>query len=267
MIVDTHVYCFRAPDHPAGHATSADHLKFWQWGYAGHHNPSYSTRDRQPGNSSLLMDPAPGDPWRIADRNFRVDHDANRMLWTVDGEDFTKHYLPPQTVEWSAAACIGEMDYAGRRLGAQPRRPGARPRQRVLRRVRPRVPGPAQVDGDRGRAAHPDRSGSGVRGRPPRDRGPRPPRPQDHPRVRLPDRRVEILRRAVVAAVLGYGDAARRADLLLARRRRTAREVRAGLHRRAVDSPRAGPSAIPTRRSASRTGSRGGRSSRATGSR
>jgi predicted TIM-barrel fold metal-dependent hydrolase len=113
VIVDTHIYCFRAPDHAAGHATPADHLKFWQWGYAGHHQPSYSTRDRRPGNSSLLMDPAPGDPWRIADRNFRVDHAANRMVWTVDGEDFTKHYLPPQTVEWSAAACIGEMDYAG----------------------------------------------------------------------------------------------------------------------------------------------------------
>ena len=36
MIVDTHVYCFRAPDHRAGHATPEEHLGYWQWGYALH---------------------------------------------------------------------------------------------------------------------------------------------------------------------------------------------------------------------------------------
>lgn len=113
MIVDTHVYCFRAPDHPAGHASADEHMRYWQWGHAGHHQPAYSTRDRRVGDASALMDPRPDDPWRVADRNFRVDRDHGRMIWTVDGEDYTKHYFPPGIVEFSAGACIGEMDYAG----------------------------------------------------------------------------------------------------------------------------------------------------------
>jgi predicted TIM-barrel fold metal-dependent hydrolase len=59
------------------------------------------------------MDSSTDEPWRIAERNFRVDRVHGRMVWTVDGEEYTKHYLPPNIVEFSAGACIGEMDYAG----------------------------------------------------------------------------------------------------------------------------------------------------------
>ena len=114
MIVDSHVYTFRAPDHLAGHPTVAEHMKLWQWGYAFHHQPAYRTRDRAPGNSLLLMDPTPDDPLRLAtNRNFRVDRTTNRLVWTVDGDDYTKQYHPPNVMEFSAGACIAEMDYAG----------------------------------------------------------------------------------------------------------------------------------------------------------
>jgi predicted TIM-barrel fold metal-dependent hydrolase len=114
MIVDSHVYCFRAPDHTAGHPTVADHMKLWQWGYALHHQPAYRTRDRAPGNSLVLLDPAPDDPLRLAtDKNFRVDHTTNRLVWTMDGDEYTKQYLPPNVVEYSAGQIIAEMDYAG----------------------------------------------------------------------------------------------------------------------------------------------------------
>jgi len=114
MIVDSHVYCFTAPDTLAGHDTVAEHMGLWQWGYALHHQPAFRVRDRAPSDPLLLLDPTPDDPLRRAtNRNFRVDRVHGRLVWTVDGEDVTKHFLPPNTLEFSAGACIAEMDYAG----------------------------------------------------------------------------------------------------------------------------------------------------------
>ncbi len=116
VIVDTHVYCFRAPDQPAGHATGADHLGYWQWAYALHHQPPIRTRDhaRIPGADRRLLDPKPGEPLRrAANRDFRVDDATKRLLWTVDGDDYTKVHLPPNTIEYTPGMLIAEMDYAG----------------------------------------------------------------------------------------------------------------------------------------------------------
>ena len=47
--------------------------------------------------------------------DFRVDHAAGSLVWTVDGEDYTKHYYPPdlRSCEFTPESLIGEMDYAG----------------------------------------------------------------------------------------------------------------------------------------------------------
>ena len=68
-----------------------------------------------PGADRKLLDPTPADPFRRAtNRNFRVDRDHGRLIWTVDGEDYTKHYLPVNTLEFTAGQMlIAEMDYAG----------------------------------------------------------------------------------------------------------------------------------------------------------
>ncbi len=116
MIVDTHVYCFRAPDEPAGHASGAEHLSYWQWGYALHHQPAIRTRDLAlvDGADLTLLDPTPEEPLRRStNRNFRVDRVHSRLAWTVDGEEYTKHYLPVNTVSYTAGQIIAEMDYAG----------------------------------------------------------------------------------------------------------------------------------------------------------
>ena len=66
-IVDSHAYCFSAPDTPAGHPTVADHMALWQWGYARHHQPAFRVRDRTPADSSVLArDRRPTEPsdWR-----------------------------------------------------------------------------------------------------------------------------------------------------------------------------------------------------------
>jgi len=84
MIVDSHAYCFTAPDTLAGHPTVQEHLDLWQWGYAGHHQPAFSTRDRAPGDASLLLEDGGPDGRQLArDRAFRVDHERERLIWTV----------------------------------------------------------------------------------------------------------------------------------------------------------------------------------------
>ena len=49
------------------------------------------------------------------DVNLRIDHEAGRVVWTVDGEDYTKHYYPPnlRNCEFTPQSLISEMDYAG----------------------------------------------------------------------------------------------------------------------------------------------------------
>ena len=116
MIVDTHAYCFRAPDENAGHASAEAHLGYWQWGYAVHHQPAFRTRDRVavPGADGALLAPTPEDPFnRATERDFHADHVTRRLVWTVDGEEYTKHYLPPNTLEFTPGMLIAEMDYAG----------------------------------------------------------------------------------------------------------------------------------------------------------
>ena len=77
--------------------------------------PAYRTRDRAASDSRL---PASNRlrTSRFGSRsngNFRVDRVCHRLAWTVDGEETTKHFLPPNVLEFSAGALIAEMDYAG----------------------------------------------------------------------------------------------------------------------------------------------------------
>jgi predicted TIM-barrel fold metal-dependent hydrolase len=115
MIVDTHAYVFRAADEPAGHASGNEHLAYWQWGYAVHHQPAFRTRDRVPvpAAAAALLAPTPTDPWARADLDFHADHTTGRLVWSLDGEEYTKHYLPPNALAFTPGQLIGEMDYAG----------------------------------------------------------------------------------------------------------------------------------------------------------
>lgn len=116
MIVDAHVYCFPPADSPAGFRDGAEHLAWVQAAHARHHQPAYRLRDRAPADAraQLLDERAPG-PFHLADASFRCDYAAGRVVWTVDGEDYTKQFFPPNLrgVEFTAASLISEMDYAG----------------------------------------------------------------------------------------------------------------------------------------------------------
>ena len=115
MIVDSHVYCFPSADQPAGHSSGKEHLKWLQVAHAGHHQPAWRVRDGAAASSEPLAPPGLDQWLDLPDVDFRVDHDRGRVVWTVEGEDYTKQFYPPnlKDLEYTAHSLIAEMDYAG----------------------------------------------------------------------------------------------------------------------------------------------------------
>jgi predicted TIM-barrel fold metal-dependent hydrolase len=119
MIIDSHVYCFPPIDSPAGHPNGEEHLRWVQVSYAGHHQPAWRVRDRAPASSAVLAPQGRSDLSRLPDVDFRVDSERGRAVWTIDGEDYTKQYFPPnlRNMEFTPHSLIAEMDYAGVDVG------------------------------------------------------------------------------------------------------------------------------------------------------
>ena len=115
MILDSHVYCVEPVDRPAGHSSGEEHLRWVQAAQAGHHQPAFRLRDRAHASSEVLAPEGGRDLSRLPDVDFRLDHAKGRVVWTIDGEDYTKHFFPPnlRNVEFTPDSIIGEMDYAG----------------------------------------------------------------------------------------------------------------------------------------------------------
>ncbi|MDP6715424.1 MAG: hypothetical protein QF368_12465, partial [SAR202 cluster bacterium] len=115
MIIDSHAYTFEEADSLMGYDSVAEHLRWVQAGQAGHYQPAFRLRDRTEGPSEVLAPEGTDVLTGLPDVNFRIDHDAGRVVWTIDGEDYTKHYYPPnlQGCKFGPDSLISEMDYAG----------------------------------------------------------------------------------------------------------------------------------------------------------
>ena len=115
MIVDSHVYTFLPADDPRGYSSVEEHMARVQASNARHHQPALRLSDRAPSSSMVLNPEGAYDLDGLPDLDFRLDREAGRVVWTVDGEDHTKHYYPPnlRNLEFTPHSLIGEMDYAG----------------------------------------------------------------------------------------------------------------------------------------------------------
>lgn len=115
MIIDSHAYCFTPADHPAGHASSEEHLAWLQVAVAGHHQPALRLSDRSESEASALAPEGRDRLTELPNLGFRPDHARGRLVWTIDGEDYTKYWMPPnlRNLEFTPHSLIGEMDYAG----------------------------------------------------------------------------------------------------------------------------------------------------------
>ena len=114
MIIDSHAYCFEPGDAPAGFETSNAHLSWIQEAQGLHQQPAWRVRDRAPATSDGLIPPDYEFLWKLPNVNFRVDKLKGRVLWTIDGEDYTKQFYPPNltNLEYTPHSLIAEMDYA-----------------------------------------------------------------------------------------------------------------------------------------------------------
>lgn len=115
MIIDSHAYCFPPGDHPAGFGSSRERLAWTQAAQTNHHQPAWRIRDRAPASSAELGAETPTDWSGLPDVDFRIDHERGRVVWTIDGEDYTKQFFPPnlRNLEFTPHNLIAEMDYAG----------------------------------------------------------------------------------------------------------------------------------------------------------
>ena len=95
MIVGSHAYCFEAADSLMGYDSVDEHVRWVQAGQAEHYQPAFRIRDLTRGSSQALAPDGTDDLSRLPDVDLRIDHAAGRVVWTIDGEDYTQHYYPP----------------------------------------------------------------------------------------------------------------------------------------------------------------------------
>ncbi len=115
MIIDSHFYCFNGPDDPRGYSSGEEHLKYAQLICAAHHQPAIRLRDRRAASSAALNPSGKWDIDGLPDVNLRVDRACGRLVWTIDGEDYTKYQLPPNLhdLAYTPHNVISELDHAG----------------------------------------------------------------------------------------------------------------------------------------------------------
>ena len=115
MIIDGHAYCFPPLGEANGFPSAAEHLRYVQREMADHHQPVWRLRDRaRVGDNSMLADPDDGTLAGLRDVAFRSGGHG-RLVWTVDGEDYAKQYLPPymSDLSHSPETMVAQMDYTG----------------------------------------------------------------------------------------------------------------------------------------------------------
>jgi predicted TIM-barrel fold metal-dependent hydrolase len=114
MIIDGHAYCFPPLGEASGFPTAREHLRYLQREMADHHQPVWRLRDRAPGDNATLADPADRTLAGLRDVGFRAGGHG-RFVWTVNGAEYAKQYLPPYLTDLShpPEMLVAQMDHVG----------------------------------------------------------------------------------------------------------------------------------------------------------
>ena len=114
MIIDSHAYCFPPADSARGYSSSEEHLRWVQATHAGHHQPAFRIRDRALGPSDVLAPEGRRELDNLPDLRFRINKPRGRVVWNYQGEEYTKHFFPPnlRDCEFTPFSLNCEMDYA-----------------------------------------------------------------------------------------------------------------------------------------------------------
>ncbi len=114
MIIDSHVYCFLPIDSARGYSSSEEHLRWVQASHARHHQPAFRIGDRARTSSEILAPEGSRDLDRLPDVRFRVNKPRGRVVWNYEGDEYTKHFFPPnmRDGEYTPFSLNCEMDYA-----------------------------------------------------------------------------------------------------------------------------------------------------------
>lgn len=114
MIIDGHLYSFPPFDSPQGYGTVEARMRVLQTELGGHHQPVWRVRDRAPADNSTLVNPTTSEL-----RDVEWKRHIGQLVWTYEGETYTKQYLPPMlhNLECPPELIIAEMDYAGVDMG------------------------------------------------------------------------------------------------------------------------------------------------------
>ncbi len=114
MIVDSHAHVFPPMGGAAGHRTARQHQRYVQHMLMFHHQPVRRVDDNSILDRQTLVQ---GDDYSLeslTDVNFRGG-DYGKFIWTVDGVDYSKQYLPPTMTSLHSPPelMVAQMDYVG----------------------------------------------------------------------------------------------------------------------------------------------------------
>ena len=114
MIIDSHGHAFPPMGGPSGFRTARQHMRYIQLPLLFHHQPVNRVADNSVVPRQPLYDGRDLSLDGLIDADFRGGRDG-KLLWTVDGEDYSSQYLPPTLTRLSAPPelMIAQMDYLG----------------------------------------------------------------------------------------------------------------------------------------------------------
>jgi predicted TIM-barrel fold metal-dependent hydrolase len=113
MIIDSHAHVFPPMSGAAGHRTVREHMRYLQAQMAVHHQPVRQADDvKRVMDKQMLVRGHDYTLDGLTDVNFRA-RGYGRFMWTTDGIDYYKQYLPPTltNLEATPELMIAQMDY------------------------------------------------------------------------------------------------------------------------------------------------------------